>query len=385
MTKILKRAAEAIQEGRFAEILPLLESASKAADPDPEVLVYLGIVYVQLEEPAKAVEVLQKVQEQVEDYCVVSLFLGRALHGLGRFDEAAFELKKALSMDPSPFEGWTDLGDLLITMKEFGEAAQTLEMALKHFPDEPALRSLYATTLHKLGDYRGAAKEWGIVSQLTPDSVMALSNHAYLLLLQRKVSEAEPIISRAEKIDPKDCRLKILHAEILIQRGEYKEAETFLMDAVESDDCYPPALARLAVTSFKQGNDALFSRYLQKTKEALVEDPDKWWALYYIYRLIGWTERMTDVLIDGTKEDRGSAAPWVTIACHYESMGMLEDAEQAWQVSFRIRRYVKLYCKHCGEDSRIPYDDAHGFDIHVPLTCEKCESDIAMPQGLASI
>ncbi|MHA1960521.1 MAG: tetratricopeptide repeat protein [Candidatus Thorarchaeota archaeon] len=385
MTGILERAVAAIQDGRFAEALPLLEKASKAENPDPEILVYLGMVYVQLEKPGNAVEVLERVQEQVEDYCVVSLFLGRALYGLGRFEEAATELRKALSMDPGHFEGWTDLSNVLLATREFGEAAHVLRNALEHFPNEPALLSLHATSLHMLGDYTGAAHEWSKVCKLEPDSLIALSNFAYLLLLQKRISEAETTIRRAEKLDPTDCRLKILRAEIHIQKEQFGEAETYLMKAIEGDSCYSPALARLAVISHQQNDEVSFRDYLNRTGEALTEEPRRWWALFYVYRLIGWKNKIVDVLTEGTKEDSGSAAPWVALASHYQDQGMSEDAEHAWRMSFRIRRYVKLHCNECGNDMHIPYNQAAGFDLHKTQVCTSCDRVIVMPQGLAAI
>jgi Flp pilus assembly protein TadD len=385
MTEILERAVAAIQDGRFAEALPLLEKASQVEDPDPEILVYLGIVYVQLEKPGNAVEVLERVQEQVEDYCVVSLFLGRALYGLGRFEEAATELRKALSLDPSHFEGWTDLGNVLIATREFGEAAEVLRDALVHFPDETALLSLHATSLHMLGDYTGATQEWSKVCKLEPDSLVALSNFAYLLLLQRRLSEAETTLGRAEELDPTDCRLKILRAEIHIQREQFAEAETYLLKAIEGDSCYSPALARLAVTSYQQNDEDSFRNYLNRTDDVLTDEPRRWWAFFYIYRLIGWKDRILDALVEGTRLDPGSAAPWVALASQYQEMGMSEDAEHAWGVSFRIRRYVKLQCNECGNDMQIPYDQVAGFDLHKVQVCSTCESEIAMPQGLATV
>ncbi|TET13308.1 MAG: tetratricopeptide repeat protein, partial [Candidatus Thorarchaeota archaeon] len=108
----LSLALEALEGGRFDEAVVLLERLVELDDENPDILVYLGIAYVQTETPAKAVDVLRNASELVEEHSVLSLFLGRALKALGHLHEAETELRKAVRLDPRAQDAWRDLADV---------------------------------------------------------------------------------------------------------------------------------------------------------------------------------------------------------------------------------------------------------------------------------
>ena len=59
----------------IAALEPIVEEDEENVDA----MVILGMAYVQAEMPEKAVEILEVADEQVEQHCVVELFLGKAL------------------------------------------------------------------------------------------------------------------------------------------------------------------------------------------------------------------------------------------------------------------------------------------------------------------
>ena len=118
----------AIEEDRIDEAIEILEPKVKGYNPEPDSLVYLGIAYVQADRPKDAIKVLRRAQDMVEDHCVVALFLGRALRGVGKLDEAEEELRRAISLDSDEPENWSELGKLLYDKGTYKEDTQILEL-----------------------------------------------------------------------------------------------------------------------------------------------------------------------------------------------------------------------------------------------------------------
>ncbi len=379
----LSLALEALEEGRFDEAVKLLEKLAELENENPDVLVYLGIAYVQTETPAKAVDVLRKAGELVEEHSVLALFLGRALKALGHLHEAEIELRRAVRLDPLAQDAWRDLANVLVAKQEYATVIHVAEEGLERFPRDAALRTLFALSLHRLGDYTASTEEWTKAHALRPDSLMAAVSCAHDLLLQGLYNEAHPFVAHASKLDDQDNRSKILRSELHMQRGEDKAALKILQGIADGDSPGAPALARLAVLAHKAGNSEARDEYIRRTEDAIVDIPQGWCALYYIYNHLAWNDEMVDCLVRGTLDDAGSASPWIALANVYTQLGKTEDAEHAWGISFGLRRYVKIHCESCQQDLRIPYQNGNYFDLTVSRTCEKCGKTMPMPTSLA--
>jgi len=379
----LSLALEALEEGHFDEAVMLLERLAELDDENPDVLVYLGIAYVQTEMPAKAVDILRKASELVEEHSVLSLFLGRALKALGHLHEAETELRRAVRLDPRAQDAWRDLVNVLVDEHEYAAAIHVAEKGLERFSRDAALRTLFALSLHRLGDYTASTEEWANVHALRPDLLMAAVSCAHDFLIQGLHNEAHPFVAHASNLDDQDNRPKILRSELHMQRGEDEAALKILQTIADSGSLDAPVLARLAVLTHRAGDSEARDEYIRRTEEAIVDTPQGWRALYYIYNLLAWNDEAVDCLIRGTLDDAGSASPWIALANVYTQLGKTEDAEHAWGVSFGLRRYVKIHCASCGLDMRIPYENGNYFNLSESRTCEKCGKTMQMPASLA--
>ncbi len=72
--KVLESAKLALEESRPNDAIIALEPLIEYDDENVDALVCLGIAYIQAEMPAKAVKVLERADEMVEQHCVVSCF-----------------------------------------------------------------------------------------------------------------------------------------------------------------------------------------------------------------------------------------------------------------------------------------------------------------------
>ena len=72
---------------------------------------------------------------------------GRALHNLGRTDEAVASIDEAIKMSESYAQAWEQKGKILWSAQRYGEARTALEMYLQLQPDGPS-----ADTIRKMLD-----------------------------------------------------------------------------------------------------------------------------------------------------------------------------------------------------------------------------------------
>jgi tetratricopeptide (TPR) repeat protein len=381
--EIINSAMKALEEGRPLDAIEMLEPIVDDDEIEVDALVCLGIAYVQAEMPAKAVTVLEQAAELAEQHCVIELFLGRALWALGKTDYAEEKLREAHRLDSSEPEVWLALTRVLYKKRDYREALSFLEQALEKFPDELELIGLYALTLYRLGDFTAATAEWGKVHRLNPDLMAAVSNYAYLLLLQNRFAEAAPFVGHANDVDPSDYRAQILLGELRFQSGDHEAAIECFKRVVAEDPVNIEALSRLVVLAHIQHDPDASRQYLERAEAELGKNPESWRGLCGVYPLLGMNDKYLECLVHWTEADPGAAAPWVSLAYEYDRQGNIEHSRNAWRVVFELRGYVKIKCCDCGSESRVQYDKTDGFDIYQALVCQSCGAKINMPAGLA--
>lgn len=381
----IMRAVAALEEGRPDDAIEILEPIIDEVYDQAEALVYLGMAYVQDEQAEKAVEVLERAQEIVEENCVLSMFLGHALMILGKLDSAERELRRSIRLDPSHAEPWGDLGKVLYHKREYSEIVRTLEGATESFPNNLDIRAMYALGLYKLGDYTRAADQWERLHVLEPKLMSAVSNYAFLMLAMGRTYEAAPFVGHAHTIDPTDYRSLILLGELRFQSGEHEAARECFCQVLEHDKNSIEALSRLAVLFHYMQDEHASEEHLRRAESLVSNDPEVCRGLCHAYEMLGRLDDFIECLIRWTRADPTSASPWVALAKQYDRIGLLEHSRNAWRVAFKLRNYVKILCDHCGYEQHLPYSEPDGFDIYADRICPECEALIRMPSGLAAV
>lgn len=126
--------------GLEREALALAVAQSRAEDADPADLSRLGALYLQQDEPAKAVPLLRRVAEAPAADWSDWLQLGAALDEAGRWEEAKTALRRAQALAPANAAVLNYLGYGMIEHRErMGEAQALLERASRLEPQDPAI------------------------------------------------------------------------------------------------------------------------------------------------------------------------------------------------------------------------------------------------------
>ncbi|MFX0056349.1 MAG: tetratricopeptide repeat protein [Promethearchaeota archaeon] len=384
MDKSIKLALDALEEGRPTDAIAILEPLiDESLDYEADILMYLGIAYVQTEQPHKAVEVLERAEDLVEEHCILSMFLGRAYRALARFDDAENELSRSISLGPETPEPYADLGWVLLKKGEYARTVKILASACETFSEDLDIRAIYALSLYRLGDFTAAAEQWATMHRQEPEFMSAISNYAFLMLTLGRSYEAAPFVGRANMLAPDDYRSLILLGELRFQSGEHEGARECFQTVLEQDPENVEALSRLAILYNHLLDRTSSDDCLERAKSLVGSTPEGWRGLCYALSMIGRDEDFVNCLIEWTHVDPTSATPWVALAKHYDRIGLLEYSRNAWRVSFELREYVKILCNSCGNEVRHPYDATVGFDIYAKWICQRCGETIPMPAGLA--
>jgi tetratricopeptide (TPR) repeat protein len=270
-------------------------------------------------------------------------------------------------------------------MKEYGRAVELIRNGLQYFPDNASLRGHNAICYHRLGDYTSSEKEWNLVVQLRPDSVMAVANLAYVLMLQNRDEDARPWVERLYKLDAKDYRYGLLAGELHLRENQLQKAIPFFEGVIKQDSSNIMALTRLAIIHHRSGNMEKSSEYIQIAEKNMHHHPQCWRGLSDAYRSLGDIKKLIEVLEWGTRVDIGSAAPWIVLALEYRRQGLIDESIRAWLRSFELRGYVKIHCSICDEYFSIPYHLNMRFNPNRRQTCPYCVGDVPMPDGLAVV
>ncbi|NWF95598.1 MAG: tetratricopeptide repeat protein [Candidatus Thorarchaeota archaeon] len=381
----LKLAEEALEDGRIEEAMHVLEAILEEDDDNPDAMVLLGLAYLQSAQPQRAVSVLTKAEELVEEHCVLCLFLGRAYKALENYDSAEKYLTRALALGSDVPEAWADLAEVHYQRTDYRQAAKLLDEGVGRFPNDSALHNLRAMVLHKQGDYTEAAQEWGVLFHLNPDSLIALTNYAYSSVILGRFEEAAPLVERAIAMAPNDYRTKMLAAEYYFQSGLYHRAETLFGDALKMSSDSVEALGRLAVISKYLGAEKESNKYLERAWSLTCEDCDSWYRLCDALLRLGEHEKMFECLRRATEHDPNSAAPWVLLAVELGRRGQRTEAERAWRKSIELRGYIKAHCSICNTSFKVSLPTAQTASQISCVRCTSCQSEAPIPDSLASI
>ncbi len=381
----LEDAVEAMRQQQFEEAVTILERLAETRGNDPEVLVYLGVAYVQAERPRKAIDVLRRAEEIVEDHPVIAQFLGRSYKAIKEYALAERYLEMAVSLDPEAYDSWLDLGEVLYLSQQYGRAADVLSTACERFPGDAALHSILAMAFYRLGDYTQAADEWSVVYRQRPDSIVALANYAYTLLYLGRIEDTLPLMERAKEIAPTHYRTLMICGEVEFQRGNLDVAQEYFERALDKCSVSAEALGRLALIEEFRGNIKRAEFYLTLVRELMERDPSAWQRTCDIHVRRGDYDGHLQCLHGAVERDPNSPAAWVGLASELQRRGLREEASEAWMKAIELRGYVKVYCPRCHIYQRYDISDTTEKVLSVAVTCPGCSEELPLPESLAVV
>lgn len=160
---------------------------------------------------------------------------------LGDMADADKWTLRAVQMDPSDADAWYSLGRIRYTEQRFSDALSCFQRVLKLVPKsvkaENNLGLAYEATNQTdaaVAAYRQAI-EWQNEGPRDQVSEQPLLNLGIVLLHRGNLAEAEPLLTKAAELAPKDPRIHEQLGHLEMQKANYGSAEVELRKACELD------------------------------------------------------------------------------------------------------------------------------------------------------
>ncbi len=262
------------REGKWTEALPDLKSVVKREPNNAMALLQLGEIYLELEQPAQAVEFLRRAQEVAPDHRGVLTQLHRALRKLGQNQEAAavLETLKTAEPDPTPLKASAQIFDYLgLDPSEQRERfRRNLTNAIAANPSDPELKVQMGGLLLYDGKTEEALAAFREILELSPGP-RVLNEGAMTLLEHKQHALAREFLTRLVATDPSvENRLELAVATFhaLGPEASLEEIEKISVANRNGDVYLLKAQVLDALGRFEESVDSLNAGFRMEPKRA---------------------------------------------------------------------------------------------------------------------
>lgn len=211
-TEALLRDALALgDDGRFEEMVDLLEVGLRDAEDDPYLLGWLAVAYRELDQDGIAYEYFKRcLAQDPSDPQLLAL----AGAGLAAFDDPDAEsvLRAAAVTGPDLADTRLQYGAYLAREGMFDEALDHLRAAVRLAPDDPAMHSELGIALALKGEHAAAATSIEEALSLAPDDSWSRVLLGLIELELKNADTAAELLIEASKERPDDGEAQILAA-----------------------------------------------------------------------------------------------------------------------------------------------------------------------------
>ncbi|MEX2543402.1 MAG: tetratricopeptide repeat protein [Trueperaceae bacterium] len=196
------------QIGRDAEAAASFQQAAEVDASSWEALYNLGVSYLESDQAASAVQVLEEALDVPGAGGEVELALASAYDRTGRVAEAANSARGAIaSLDAPELQAQARLilGRALYREGQFTEAAILFALVVQERPGDPQAQLWAGLAEYRQGNYRTAAQYYERAVQLAPNSAEARANLGAAYLANERFRDAEAVYELLVQQNPQDA------------------------------------------------------------------------------------------------------------------------------------------------------------------------------------
>ena len=220
-----------------------------------------------LSEASKSYQYL--INKNLNDPRIFSNY-GAILKSLGKFKEAEFYFRKAISIQPNFSDAYNNLGSIMMDLNRLHEAELYIRKSIQLKPNNPEALSNMGNILNNLGKTKEAKIFVNKAIELNPNHAMAYSNLGGILMNLGKLKNAELSIRKAIELNPNLPEAYNNLGNILKDIGRLEESEKFQIKAIEMRTDYAKAYFDLSTLQYSNNNltwkNRLFSRKILANK-----------------------------------------------------------------------------------------------------------------------
>lgn len=217
-------ALQHYQTGRFREAghicsqILALDSANVAA------LHITGLLALQAGRNDVAINILGtaiRLNDRIADLYTA---IAEALQRIGQFEQAIFNYRQALALDPADPEIHYNCGNVFLKLERFKDAVNSYDRALAIRPDLPRALNNRAHALTNLGQINEALASYDQAVNISPNFVEALYNRGALLMRLKRFDEALTSFSSALTVEPNNAAVLNARGNLWSELERYDKA-----------------------------------------------------------------------------------------------------------------------------------------------------------------
>lgn len=209
------------------QIFKAKELYEKIISQDPfhaNCLQNLGIIHTQTGNMNQAVDYFKRAVEVDPHQPSFLNNLGAALNDLERFSEAIPYFEQVIKINPDLADAYYNLGNALQKSGQIEKSIKSYKQAIQLSPSWLEAYLNCGNSFDLLGDFNRALECYDTIIQLNPFFGLAHMNRGHVLTKLNLKDEALKAYEAASKFSSDNCDVHIAAAEILCERGEFREA-----------------------------------------------------------------------------------------------------------------------------------------------------------------
>ncbi len=283
------------RQGYYDEAIPLYRKALHLNPHVPGLRLNLGLALFKSGQSKEAIvefnTLLRSAPPHSTEAQRLRLLIGMAYYGLGEYSEAVPFLQQAAAHDAHNLPLRLALAHSCLWSKQYQCVMDTYHEILTLNAESAEADMLAGEALDDMRDDTGALAQFRAAEKVNPKEPYVHFAIAYLLMRQKRFSDAIPEFQADLENDPSHAQSRVYLADCYLRLEDNQHAQPELERALRDDPSNELGHLDLGIIYADQGrNDEALAQYLEAVR-LNPKDADPHWRLARLYQVMGQTDK----------------------------------------------------------------------------------------------
>ena len=263
-----------LQNGDFQKTINLAKDLA-VNDPNSAVVYnILGISYMNLNEPEKAVPNFKNALRVNKKYSEARGNLGAALLLLGNINGAVSCLQQVVRETPQNHFAWNSLGNAQKSNSMIEEAEHSFKQALNIEPNYASALNSYGVMLSGEGEYKKSIVQFEKALKIVSTDIEIFKNYIEALSNDEQSKKAIKLIKESPDQVRNAPAIQLALADIEIGIGNLEEGKNLLFRLIKTEPDYFAAYRTLSIAYRFKKTDNLLEKMKETFDERVLNESD---------------------------------------------------------------------------------------------------------------
>jgi tetratricopeptide (TPR) repeat protein len=266
----LEGAAELEYQTESNRALPLLERIVKLRPEDPTANAMLGVLEYKRRDCASAIKHFRAAWQRISSQPVALVQYGSCLVDLDKAEDAVPVFQRLLTLQPDDSHSRYNLAVVQLAAHDAKAAIETLQPLLGGSQPDPDVLDLVSSAYEESGDTPKAVALLRQAIVLDPKKIKYYVDFATISFSHQSFQVGVDMIDVGVKQNPNAAQLRVARGVLLIQLGQYEQAESDFERANELDPTQTSGAVAEGLAQMQQSN---LDKALATVRRQLGEHP----------------------------------------------------------------------------------------------------------------